>query len=304
MLQRILLLKLRQRVAHRIPHKDVFRSGKQQKIVLHLIIAVVERLLIIHMPPFAAPNSIVRTIWSSSDTILLIFAGAAAEFAANRAVDWLFFTNKLPNDPIGRFFSTVRYAQEIVFADKATAQQTFDRINAIHRAVERRRGDTLPDWANRDVLYMLIDYSERAFRLVERPLTPAEQTELFDVFRRVGVGLGVRELPIDYGAWQKDRQRHMEHDLVHSWYTDELYARYRKHLGWWRFNTMVDVQALLVPPHVKQVLGLRSPRMPGGVAAYRLLRRMGLRTHLQRLMVPPEHLPAVQQLDQIGLQAT
>jgi uncharacterized protein (DUF2236 family) len=255
------------------------------------------------MPPFVTPNSIARTIWSSSDTILLIFAGAAAEFAVNRAVDWLFFTNKLPNDPIGRFFSTVRYAQEIMFADEATAQQTFGRINAIHRAVERRRGDTMPDWANRDVLYMLIDYSERAFRLVERSLTPTEQGDLFGVFRRVGVGLGVRDLPIDYPAWQEDRQRHMERDLVRSRYTDELYARYREHLGWWRYNTMVGVQTLLVPPHVRQVLGLRSPRVPGGVAAYRVLRRLGLRTHLQRLMVPREHLPAVQQLDQVGLQA-
>jgi len=253
------------------------------------------------MPPFVAPNSIVRTIWSSSDIILLIFAGAAAEFAANRAVDWLFFTNKLPNDPIGRFFSTVRYAQEIIFADEATAQQTMARINHIHRAVERQRGDTMPDWANRDVLYMLMDYSERAFRMVERPLTPAEQAELFDLFHRVGAGLGVRDLPIDYTAWQADRQQHMERDLLRSRYTDALYARYRKHLGWWRFNTMVNVQALLVPPHVKQVLGLRAPRLPGGVAAYRLLRRMGLRTHLQRLMVPREHLPAVWQLDQIGL---
>lgn len=255
------------------------------------------------MPPFVDTHSIVRTIWSSSDTILLIFAGAAAEFAVNRAVDWLFFTNKLPNDPIGRFFSTVQYAQNIVFADEATAHQTLARINAIHRAVERQRGDIMPDWANRDVLYMLMDYSERAFRMVERPLTPAEQGELFDLFHRVGAGLGVRDLPEDYPAWQVDRQRHMERDLVYSPYTKLLYERYREHLGWWRFNTMVDVQSLLVPPHVKQVLGLRAPRAPGGVAMYRLLRRLGLRTHLQRLMVPREHLRAVQRLDQVGLQA-
>jgi hypothetical protein len=62
--------------------------------------------------------------------ILLIFAGSAAEFALNRAVDWLFFTGKIPNDPIGRLFSTVRYAQEIVFVDEDTAQRTLGRINA------------------------------------------------------------------------------------------------------------------------------------------------------------------------------
>ena len=39
------------------------------------------------------------------DTILFIFAGAgAAEFALNKAVDWLYFTGKLPTDPLGRLF--------------------------------------------------------------------------------------------------------------------------------------------------------------------------------------------------------
>lgn len=56
---------------------------------------------------FVQENSIVREIWGKSDTILFIFAGAAAEFALNKSVNWLYFTGKLPNDPIGRLFSTV-----------------------------------------------------------------------------------------------------------------------------------------------------------------------------------------------------
>ncbi|MDQ3244245.1 MAG: DUF2236 domain-containing protein, partial [Gemmatimonadota bacterium] len=43
--------------------------------------------------------------------VLLVFAGSAAEFALNRAVDWLFFTGELPRDPIGRLFSTAAYSQ-------------------------------------------------------------------------------------------------------------------------------------------------------------------------------------------------
>lgn len=66
---------------------------------------------------FVPEDSIVRRVWGDPDLVLLIFAGAAAEFALNRAVDWLFFTGNVPQDPIGRLFSTVRYAQEIVFAD-------------------------------------------------------------------------------------------------------------------------------------------------------------------------------------------
>src|SRR3954449_1460300 len=121
------------------------------------------------MEPFVAPGSIVRAIWGDADTILFALAGSAAEFALNRAVDWLFYTGKLPDDPLGRLFSTARFAQEIAFADEDGAQRTLARIRAVHQDVERSRGHSIPDWAHRDVLYMLIDYSERAYGLLHRP---------------------------------------------------------------------------------------------------------------------------------------
>src|SRR4051812_41282763 len=127
------------------------------------------------MGDFVKQGSIVRRIWGDADMVLVVFAGSAAEFALNRAVDWLFFTGKIPNDPIGRLFSTAGYAQHIVFADAATAAATLGRIRSIHQAVEQQRGQSIPDWAHRDVLYMLIDYSERAHELFERPLTDDER---------------------------------------------------------------------------------------------------------------------------------
>jgi len=75
---------------------------------------------------FVHKDSIVRKIWGRSDMVLLIFAGASAEFALNKAVDWLYFTGRLPADPIGRLFSTVRYAQEIVFAENDAAFAAID----------------------------------------------------------------------------------------------------------------------------------------------------------------------------------
>jgi hypothetical protein len=66
---------------------------------------------------FVEQNSIVRKIWGNSDTVLFIFGGAAAEFALNKAVDWLYFTGRLPTDPLGRLFSTVSYARKIIFAE-------------------------------------------------------------------------------------------------------------------------------------------------------------------------------------------
>ena len=64
---------------------------------------------------FVDPRSIVREIWGKAEVVLFIFAGAAAEFSLNKAVDWLYFTGKLPQDPIGRLFSTVSYAGKIIF---------------------------------------------------------------------------------------------------------------------------------------------------------------------------------------------
>src|SRR5213083_171158 len=111
------------------------------------------------MEYFVRKDSIVRTIWGKSDTVLFIFAGSAAEFALNKAVDWLYYTGKLPADPLGRLFSTVSYAREIVFSEKEAAHRAIDNIKSIHSAIEERRGYRIPDWAYRDVLYMLIDYS-------------------------------------------------------------------------------------------------------------------------------------------------
>src|SRR5687767_3802225 len=165
---------------------------------------------------FVDHDSVVRRIWGNGDMVLLVFAGAAAEFPLNRAVDWLFFTGKLPGDPIGRLFSTATYAQQIVFADASTAARTFERIYAVHQAVERQRGQHIPDWAHRDVLYMLIDYSERAHEMLAGPLTAEQQRELYDVFYRVGTGLRIPDLPRTYAAWRADREHHLRRALLHG----------------------------------------------------------------------------------------
>ncbi|QDV36923.1 oxygenase MpaB family protein [Tautonia plasticadhaerens] len=229
------------------------------------------------MRPFVRPDSIVRSIWGDADTILFVFSGSAAEFALNRAVDWLFYTGKLPADPFGRLFSTARFAQDIAFVDEDTARRSLDRIRAAHGAVERKRGETIPDWANRDVLYMLIDYSGRAFELLHRPLTEAERAELYDVFRRVGEGLAIPELPETYDAWREDRRLHMERDLAYSDLSKESYGRYRRHLGWWWYETLLRVQSILVPDHVRRLLGLKRSRwLRPPLTAYRAIRVTGL----------------------------
>ena len=144
------------------------------------------------MEYFVKKGSVVREIWGKGDTILFIFAGGSAEFALNKAVDWLYFTGRLPADPLGRLFSTVAYARQIIFAEYDDAIKAIDRITAIHHGVEENRGAKIPDWAYRDVLFFLIDYSIRSFEVLERKLTDAEKAELFDVFCRLFIYSALR----------------------------------------------------------------------------------------------------------------
>src|ERR1700712_3219399 len=99
---------------------------------------------------FVEHNSIVRKIWGKADTILFIFAGASAEFALNKSVDWLYFTGKLPADPLGRLFSTVGYSRKILFSGYDDALHAIDQITAIHKGVEASRGAHIPDEAYLD----------------------------------------------------------------------------------------------------------------------------------------------------------
>jgi uncharacterized protein (DUF2236 family) len=250
------------------------------------------------MSDFVIKESVVRRIWGNGDMVLLVFAGSAAEFALNRAVDWLFFTGKLPRDPIGRLFATAGYSQQIVFADQQTATRTLDGICAAHAAVERQRGQSIPDWAHRDVLYMLIDYSERAHELLAGPLSAEEQRDLYDVFHRVGTGLRIPGLPRTYAEWRVDRDAHLVRDLVHSEGTDALYAQYRAHLGAWRYQLLEWLQGILVPEHVRELLGLkRASWLRPLVRVYPLLVGLGLRPLIQLTLMPAKHLEAVRGLD-------
>jgi uncharacterized protein (DUF2236 family) len=248
--------------------------------------------------PFVPPTSVARTIWGDADAVLLVFAGAAAEFALNRAVDWLFFTGAIPSDPIGRLFRTAAYAQDIVFASEDVADQTLGRIRAAHAGVERARGGGIPDWAHRDVLYLLVHYPERAYELLHGPLTSAERDDLYDVFWRVGRGLAIPELPPTYADWRIDRDHHMRRDLVYSAHTAALYARYRSQLGPCRYRLLLRLQSVLAPPFVADLLHLRRATWArAAVVAYRAARAIRLAPLARAALVPREHLGRVRELE-------
>jgi len=247
---------------------------------------------------FVSESSIVRKIWGKADTILFIFAGSAAEFALNKAVDWLYFTGRLPADPIGRLFSTVAYAKQIIFSDETAAIAAIEKINSIHTHLEADRGAEIPDWAYRDVLFMLIDYSVRSFELLERKLTAAEKEEIFRVFCRVGALMQLKELPANYIEWNKARDEHMRRDLIKSKFTDDLYRQYRKHLGLARYVVLKQVQILLVPGPVRELLGFKPIKgVAGLLKLYSLTRRLNIAALFQNILLPPAYKAQVHALE-------
>ncbi|MEI6946521.1 oxygenase MpaB family protein [Paraflavisolibacter sp. H34] len=247
---------------------------------------------------FVKHSSVVRQIWGKSDTILFIFAGAAAEFALNRAVDWLYFTGRLPADPLGRLFSTVGYARLIIFTSTEGAHRAIDKMRDIHSGVEAARGSTIPDWAYRDVLFMLIYYSISAFEVLERPLQQEEKEEVFDVFYRVGHRMGLQGLPQTYSEWLPMRAAHLEQDLVKSHYTKDLFRQYKKHLGSIRYRLLLEGQKLVVPQKVKTLLDMSGPSLLSPVLqAYKLGRKVNLDGLLKELILPPAYKKQIKALD-------
>lgn len=247
---------------------------------------------------FVEKKSVVRKIWGKSDTILFIFAGAAAEFALNKAVDWLYFTGKLPSDPLGRLFSTVGYARKIVFSETVDAHASIDVMRHIHSAVEKNRGAQIPDWAYRDVLFMLIHYSISAYELLEEKLNEEEKEEVYNVFYRVGVRMGLKELPPNYIEWLPVRQAHLMQNLRESEYTKDLFKQYKKHLGAMRFKVLIEGQKLVVPDRVKELLlfnnfSLLTPILP----LYKMSRRIKMDWLLKNILLPSNYKNQINELD-------
>jgi hypothetical protein len=247
---------------------------------------------------FVEKNSVVRKIWGKSDTVLFIFAGASSEFALNKAVDWLYFTGRLPADPLGRLFSTVTYARKIVFSSIDEAHKAIDTLRQIHTAVEQNRGSSIPDWAYRDVLFMLIHYSIASYELLEKKLSDEEKEEVHNVFYRVGARMGLKELPLTYMDWLPARNAHLKEDLQKSEYTADLFKQYKKHLGAMRFKILIESQKLVVPDTVKELLhfndfSLLKPLLP----IYKFSRLVKMDRLLKNILLPSAYRDQINELD-------
>jgi hypothetical protein len=192
----------------------------------------------------------------------------------------------------------VNYARGIVFASTDEANKTIDTIRHIHGAVEQSRGAAIPDWAYRDVLFMLVHYSIASYELFETELSDEEKEEVYNVFYRLGARMGLKGLPLTYTEWLLVREVHLTQDLQASNYTADLFKQYKKHLGAMRFRVLIEGQKLVVPQRVKELLhfsdfSLLTPVLP----VYKVAKLMKMDWMLKNLLLPSEYKEEIRGLD-------
>ncbi|HEV7380926.1 MAG TPA: DUF2236 domain-containing protein, partial [Dyadobacter sp.] len=164
---------------------------------------------------------------------------------------------------------------------------------------EHARGSRIPDWAYRDVLFMLIDYSIRSFELLERKLSRDEKAEVFDVFYRVGDRMGIAGLPQTLKQWEQMREDHLRENMAHGHLTIDLYKQYRQHLGALRFVMLKEVQSMVAPDAVITMLELKKfSYLTPVLGFYKVLRWMGIEKFFRDALLPPDYKQQVTALDQ------
>jgi hypothetical protein len=212
-------------------------------------------------------TSIVRRIWSDPSCVLAIFAGSSAEFAVNPEAEWLFYTGRLPADPIGRFVSTTQYTRRLIFAPtEADYLATVREIRNLHAVLEAQRERSIPTTAYMDVLFMNIEYSMRAFRLVfGRDLSDLERNSVVAEFRRVGELMHI-PMPRDLIEYEALRAERLASFGVTEW-TPRLMLSYRRALGRARFSLLKVVYGAVVDPCVLQMLGMEQGTLARAFAA-------------------------------------
>jgi hypothetical protein len=196
----------------------------------------------------------------------------------------------------------VRFAQGVFFADPAGATDAVERINRIHRRVEQARGEEIPQWAYRDMLFILINYGERAHEVVFGAMTEAERASHFGVGLALGRAMHLSGLPSTYAEYRDQRHQQLLEDYARGPLTDELYASYRRALGPLRFRLLRLVQASVLPEELRDVLRLepnplveellrRYRFLPGGGNKLRPLHNVLLPGRFARQLRQLEHVP-------------
>ena len=216
-------------------------------------------------------SEITRTIWGDAENILLIYAGAAAEFALNPENHWLFYTGKLPSDPLRRFEKTLRYQRQLFFMPQEAVPALARHIKDIHSDVEKKRSREqgeirISDLAYLQVFSMLIEYGILGYEyLHRRRMTQEERETYFNDMRSIALMMEIRDFPGDYRRYLTRRTRMVVSELQCNVFTRELMDAYRKNLAPFCYWGLLQFQARFIHPILACRLDLKTNRFFGWV---------------------------------------
>lgn len=216
---------------------------------------------------------------------MLIFAASSAEFAVNPINEWLFYTGKLPSDPIGRFLGTIGYMRQLMLApSQERYEAACGQIRGVHTEVEARRGRKIPDDAYRDVLLMGMQHSVRALEVSRgRRVSAVEAAEFVASYRSMAHHMGVPGFPEDYESFTRLRLRRLAGYRATE-YTQKLYAAYRRALGPLAYWMLRVLSPAVVEPGIVRLAGLRrGPVSRLFEAVFPWFHRTGV----HRVLMPP-----------------
>src|ERR687890_2848730 len=97
------------------------------------------------------------------------------------------------------------------------------------------------------MLFILIDYGERAHEVVFGPMTEAGRASHFGVALTLGQAMRLGGLPTTYAEYRDQRHLQLLEDYARGPLTEELYASYRRALGPWRYRLLRVGEANVVP---------------------------------------------------------
>jgi hypothetical protein len=137
---------------------------------------------------------------------------------------------------------------------------------------------------------MLIEYTISATELLNHTLSMAEKEEIFEVFRRVGDKMGIRELPENFEEWKNLRAQNLKTNYSRSNFSDQLFLAYRKNLGIVRNFIMLEVQKELLPIELKEIKPMESHSIfKPAIIFYAQIRRIKPFSNLKFALLPKVH---------------
>ena len=214
-------------------------------------------------------SEITRAIWGNAENIVLIYAGAAAEFALNPENHWLFYTGNLPTDPLRRFEKTLLYQRKLFFMPQEAVPAVAKHIKEIHNEVEKKRSREqgeikISDQAYLQVFSMLIEYGILGYEYLHRlKLSTQERETYFNDIRSIALMMEIRDFPADYGDYLTRRDRMVVSELQCNVFTRELMDAYRKNLPRFCYWVLLQFQARFIHPALASRLDLKTNRFFG-----------------------------------------